>query len=118
MRVFEWFQRVSKTAFFVSVISLQEIRFGIELMSQGRKRDRLETWLTYDLPRHFAGRLLAVDERIADEAGILTAMSKKKGAEAELADALIAATAKVHKLRLATLNREHFERLGVEMVTF
>jgi predicted nucleic acid-binding protein len=37
---------------------------------------------------------------------------------ASLADALIAATAIVHGLSVATLNVKHFEKLGVELVEF
>jgi predicted nucleic acid-binding protein len=46
------------------------------------------------------------------------AAAKMSGHTAETGDVLIAATAIVHGLTLATLNRKHFERLGVDLVTF
>lgn len=55
---------------------------------------------------------------IADLNGHLMADSKKSAHPAEAGDALIAATAKVHGLKVAMLNRKHFERLGVELLGF
>jgi predicted nucleic acid-binding protein len=101
---------------YLSVISLAEIRFGVEEMDQGRKRQNIERWLEQDLRQGFAGRILVVDDRIAEEAGRLTSIGKKVGARPDFADALIAATARVHGLRLATLNWVHFKDLGVELV--
>jgi predicted nucleic acid-binding protein len=62
--------------------------------------------------------ILPITESIADECGRLLAASRKANAEAELGDALIAATARVHGLTVATLNRKHFVNLGVELVEF
>ncbi len=116
--VVRWLSQARSSDLYLCAISLGEIRFGIEEMPRGRKRENFEYWLTRDLREGFAGRILAVDERIAEEAGRLTSMGKKAGAKPELADALIAATARVHGLKVATLNRKHFERLGVELVEF
>ena len=117
-RVVRWTEGIHQSEMFLSVISLEEIGFGIELMLPGRKRDRLEQWLSLDLRAIFSERLLVVSGRVAEEAGRLSARAKRAGAQPELADALIAATAIVHGLKLATLNRKHFERLGVELVKF
>jgi predicted nucleic acid-binding protein len=84
----------------------------------GRKRQLYEDWLTKDIRGNYAQNFLPVDDRIADLAGKLIAHGKLAGAEPEPADALIAATARVHGLKVATLNRKHFERLGVELVDF
>jgi predicted nucleic acid-binding protein len=103
---------------YLSVISLAEIRFGIEELDPGRKRQNLEHWLEHDLRAGFSGRVLDVDGRVAEEAGRLTSVGKKVGATPQFADALIAATALVHGLKLMTLNWKHFEGLGVELVEF
>ena len=116
--VVRWLSRTPSAEMYLSVISLAEIRFGIEEMDPGRKRQNLEYWLEHDVRQGFAGRFFRVDERIAEEAGRITSMGKKAGAWPESADALIAATARVHGLKLATLNRDHFTRLGVELVEF
>lgn len=113
-----WLSRTPSSEMYLSVISLAEIRFGIEEMDPGRKRQNLEHWLEQDVRQGFAGRILAVDDRVAEEAGRLTSIGKKLGARPDFADALIAATARVHGLQVATLNRAHFVGLGVELVEF
>ena len=113
-----WLSRTQASELYLSVISLAEIRFGIEEMDAGRKRRNLEHWLEQDVRRGFAGRILSVDDRIAEEAGRMTSMAKKDGTKPGLADMMIAATARVHGLRVVTLNRKHFEGLGVELVEF
>ena len=115
-RVVRWSSSVPNQSLFLSVISLQEIRFGVEMMPTGRKRERLETWLSVDLRQSFANRLLIVDDRIAELAGKWIAHGKKHGAEPEINDTLIAATAHIHGLRIATLNQKHFARFDVELV--
>lgn len=117
-RVVRWLSKVRESELYVSAISLVEIRTGIDVMPHGRKRRDLELWLSTDLPRSFAGRVLPVDAVVADACGRMLVVSEASGHTSGLADALIAATAKVHGLRVATLNRRHFERLGVELVEF
>jgi predicted nucleic acid-binding protein len=90
-------------------MTIQEVRAGIEAMPQGAKRHLME---------RFSERILPVDSAVADECGRLFVSAKKQGRLPALGDVLIAATVKVHGLTLATLNRKHFERLGVKMVTF
>lgn len=113
-----WLSNAAEADAFLSVITIQELRTGIELLPAGRKRRDLELWLVADIHRGYAGRILPVTEEIADVCGRLIARGKKEAAIPEANDALLAATAIVHGLQLATLNRRHFERLGVELVKF
>ncbi len=101
---------------FLSVVSLLEIRLGIDQMSFGRKRHNLDLWLRADLPRSFADRILPVDTAVADACGKLIDASHKAGHTPKLSDALLAATARIHGLQMATLNRKDFVRLGVDLV--
>ena len=102
----------------ISSVVLQELRFGIELQPEGKRRRELERWLETGVANIFMGRILPVDERVADVSGRLLAATKKAGHHAEMADTLIAATAIVHGLKVATLNRKDFLLLGVELVEF
>ena len=117
-RVVRWLSQQRPGDLYLSTISLLEIRKGIEALPHGRKRERLTSWLREDLRSQYADRLVGVDDRIAEDSGLLIAKGKKAGAEPQVADALIAATARVLGLRLATLNRRHFEKLDVELVEF
>jgi predicted nucleic acid-binding protein len=60
-RVLEWLEAVDEDRLFISVVSIAEIRRGIALLPQGRRRDHLAEWLSRDLPDRFAGRVLAID---------------------------------------------------------
>ena len=51
---------------FISVASFAEIRRGIELMSAGRRRERLGAWLTEELPARFEDRSPGIDQRVAE----------------------------------------------------
>ncbi len=113
-----WWQQQTIFDLYLSVTTLAEIRAGIELLAESKRRRQLESWLERDLPLAFAGRILPVTAEVADQAGRLVAAGRQKGAEPELADALIAATALVHGLRVATLNGKHFQLLGAGLVTF
>ncbi len=101
---------------FLSVITLMEIRAGIEKLNIGsEKRAGLEVWLEQDVQRGFAGRILPVTAEISDAAGRLYAAEKKDARTPAISDLLIAATAKVYGMQIATMNRIHFEPLGIEL---
>ena len=116
--VMRWWKQQNELSLMLSAIVFQELRFGIEMLSPGKKRSRLEEWMEIRLRGEFAGRILPVTVEIAELSGRLIAETKKAAHIAETGDALIAATARVHGLKVATLNRTHFERLDVELVEF
>ena len=95
---------------------MYELRAGTEMLALGKKRLALEYWVDRLVQVDFAGRILPVTATIADRAAVLSIAAKRRGANVELADALIAATAEVHGLSVVTLNRRHFEQLGVRLI--
>jgi toxin FitB len=117
-KVMAWWFRQQAPSMMVSAIVFQELRYGIELLDPGSKRDRLDHWLEVQMRQQFAGRILPVTAEIADQAGRLIGVKKKAGHTADIGDALIAVTAILHGMAVATLNRTHFENLGVELVEF
>jgi len=116
--VAHWWQQSTLSEMGLSVVTVHELRYGIEIAPAGAKRERLQRWMGEFLLPSFADRILPIDLVVADACGRLVARSSRSGHTPELGDALIAATAQVHGLRVATLNRRHFERLGVELVEF
>lgn len=117
-KVMQWLIQLEEASAFLSVVTLQELRTGVQLLPSGRKRRDLEQWLMVDIRRGYAGRILPITEEIADMCGRIIAKGRITGSLPEANDALLAATALVHGLRVATLNRKHFEKLGVELVEF
>jgi toxin FitB len=107
--VVAWLAGADEDQVFLSVVSLAELRRGVELLSPGRRRNRLETWLAEDLIERFEGRVLDVDSPTADAWGQIMARSQKAGQMLAAMDGFFAATAEVHGLTLVTRNTRDFE---------
>lgn len=114
-RVLEWLDGLDEDRSFISVVSIAEIRRGVALMDEGRKREALAEWLTRDLPQRFEQRVLPVDEPVALAWGDLMGLAKRRGRGLSSMDGLIAATAVARQLTLATRNTKDFEGFGVEL---
>ena len=97
---------------FLSVITVSEIRFGVDRLPKGMRRRNLEHWLTWDLPLDFGDRVLLVHDGVAHAAGSLRARVLAAGRPMGVMDAFIAATAEVHGLTLVTRNVKDFEAWG------
>ena len=111
-RVCDWFDAAPPDALFVSVLTLGEIRKGIERLSDGRRRRRIVVWLETELPDWFEGRVLPVDTGVADEWGRLMARPRNIPA----VDGLIAATALQRHLTVVTRNEVDFAATGVDLL--
>jgi len=103
-----WLASITPDELFVSVLSLGEIRRGIELI---RRRDpasarALDRWLT-GLEVHYSDRILPVTPAIADRWGRLS-----PDRPLPVSDGLIAATGIEHKLTIVTRNIDDFARSG------
>ena len=116
--VIRWINDQEEEDLFLSVATLLEIRVGVELTDKGMKRNLLEHWLVDTLPERFDDRIIPVERHVADLTGRIMARSRSEGWAMGSMDALIGATAMVNEMGLATLNRKHFEKLGVELVEF
>ena len=113
--VVEWLSGVDEDAGFLSVVTLAELRRGVQLLATSRRRQRLEKWLDEDLVDRFHERILAVDIIIADAWGRLTARASRAGRKVGAMDGFVAATAEAHGLTLVTRNVRDFEHLGVDL---
>jgi predicted nucleic acid-binding protein len=107
--VLTWLTTVDEDRVYISVVTLTELRYGIERMAAGARRKPLEDWLQRELPLRFDGRILPVDETIADASGRIVARSASVGRPIEAIDAFLAATAEVHRLTLVTRNQSDFQ---------
>jgi len=111
--VIGWLEQVPAEALFVSVLTLGEIRKGIERLADKKRREKLRLWLEHDLPEWFEGRVLSVDLAVADRWGRLLA---EVGRPVPTIDSLLAATALHYELRLVTRNARDFDYPEVEVI--
>jgi predicted nucleic acid-binding protein len=65
-----WVESAHPDALFTSVLSIGEIRKGIELLAPGKKRSELEHWIDRDLNGWFGNNLLPVTKAISNRWGI------------------------------------------------
>jgi toxin FitB len=106
-----WMEAVDDDRVFLSVISLAELRYGVERMPDGKRQRRLAEWLQHELPLRFEGRILPIDDLVADAWGRTVSRSEAAGRPMSAMDAFLAATAEVHSLILITRNLADFPLL-------
>ena len=114
--VVTWLADVDEDRVMLSVATLAELRHGTARLAKGRRRDRLEQWLTDGLPARFEGRILDIDRAVADAWGMLMARSEDAGRSMSAMDALFAATAHCHSLTLVTRYTDDFAALDVMLL--
>ena len=77
-KVLAWLDTIDEDRAFISVASIAELRRGIALMAEGRRRAALASWLADDLPARFAGRILPIDPAVAERWGDMMAQARQK----------------------------------------
>ena len=107
----KWMELADEDRVYVSVISLAELRYGVERMLAGSRRNRLEQWLQHELPLRFESRILTVDTEVAELWGKIISRSGAAGRPIGVMDAFLAATAEAHQLTLVTRNVSDFSLL-------
>jgi predicted nucleic acid-binding protein len=109
-----WLKTTAEESLFASVLTLAEIRRGIELLPTGKRRAQLEQWQE-DLVASFEARLFPVTKAIADRWAVLSAQTQRKGIALSNIDGLIAATALEHDLTLVTRDVKGFAGVDVPL---
>src|SRR5215470_2321087 len=74
-----WLADVDEGRTFLSVVTITELRYGIERLAAGKRRRRLDEWLREDLLLRFEGRVIPLDIPVADACGRLVARSEASG---------------------------------------
>lgn len=107
--VITWLADADEDRIFLSVVTIVELRYGIEKLPAGARKNRLLEWIEQELPIRFEGRMLEIDPFTADLCGKLIAYSEAIGRRMEIMDAFIAATAQLHNCTVVTRNVSHFK---------
>jgi predicted nucleic acid-binding protein len=113
-KVVHWFSQRPAGTLYLSVLTLGEIRKGIEALPDPARRLTLLDWLQTELPAFFSGRILPIDAAVADRWGRMVAQA---GRPVPAIDSLLAATAMQHGLILVTRNLRDVQDLGVQVLS-
>jgi predicted nucleic acid-binding protein len=111
--VVDWFSKRPATTFYLSVLTLGEVRKGIAGLSESNRKTALLDWFETELPIFFAGRILMIDADVADRWGKMIAAA---GRPLPSIDGLIGATAAFHGITLVTRNTKNFSDMGLELI--
>lgn len=114
--VVKWLSEAEEDATFISVITLAELRNGIERLPPSSRRQRLNAWLVEDILIRFETRILPIEIGVADAWGRMTARRTAVGRPIGVMDGLVAATAAYHGLALVSRNTIDFRGLGLRLI--
>ncbi len=111
----EWFNACDERLLYLSSITLGELRFGIDLLKDGKHKNDLLTWYAR-LCLNYQGHIVFPSLEICERWGALRAERKRIGQPLAMADGLIAATALHESMALVTRNTKDFQKLGLELI--
>jgi predicted nucleic acid-binding protein len=111
-KVLDWLIR-NESEVAIDPIVLGEIRFGILLLSKGKRRNRLERWFNQGIGKIFC---LPWEAKTGLRWAELLADLRKAGKSMPIKDSLIAATALTHDLIVVTRNTNDFKKAGVRVL--
>ena len=96
----------------LSTVVLHELEYGLGLLPAGKRRDELSSIIA-NLVAEYGDRIIPLERAEAQAAAELRVAAKNSGKVLHLGDALIAGTAKMHALTIASRNITDFDGLGV-----
>jgi tRNA(fMet)-specific endonuclease VapC len=115
-QVIAWIDGIDDQLVYLSVITIGEIKRGIEKLPNSRRKRRLNQWLNEELLIRFDDKILSIDIPVMVTWGKLIAKLESRGRMLPAVDSLIAATALHHGLHLVTRNEEDFDRSDVMVI--
>lgn len=114
--VVAWLDELPPASVWTTSITVFEVRMGLELLAEGRRRRRLEEAFRAMLEEDFEGRIAVFDRSSAEAAARVAAERRQAGRPVDFRDVEIAGIALARKAALATGNVRHFEGLGLDLV--
>jgi len=114
-RVLTWVREHEESDLYTSAITLAEIRYGIERLADGRRKQALSA-VADDVFGRFAEQVLPFDARAALRYAAIVSRRERDGPPIDGFDAQIASICQQHSATLATRNVADFEHTGIELI--
>jgi predicted nucleic acid-binding protein len=111
-----WVNGLPEKSVWITSVTIFEIRFGLERLAVGRRRQQLEDAFDAVLGADLQNRVLDFDVPAANAAGKIAAELQRGGRSTEIRDVQIAGIASSRKATLATRNTRHFEGIKLAIV--
>ncbi len=118
-KVLDYIKSLDENDIYLSVITIGEIRFGIEKLNkeyQSKRIKILSDWLNNDLMQRFDGRIVDIDKEIMLKWGEINGQLQKIGRPIPIVDSLIASSCLTKGLTLITRNTKDFYNFDIKMI--
>lgn len=115
-KVVEWLDRLDPNTIYLTVITIGEIRKGIEKLPPSKRRDTAKEWLEADLLLRFQGRILEITTEVMLLWGELAGRLENEGRPITAIDSIIAAIAIQGNYCLVTRNEHDFQHTRVRII--
>ena len=114
--VVDYILTLDENDLYLSVITLGEIKAGIEKLDNGNKKEKLLHWLENDLLNRFQNRIVDIDTEVMLRWGAINHRLKQLGKPLPIMDSLIGATSEIKDFILITRNEKDFKNLNIKVV--
>ena len=115
-RVVDYILTLDESSLFLSVITIGEIKAGIEKLDNGKKKENLLNWLEYDLLSRFENRIISINLDVMMQLGEINQQLRKIGTPLPIMDSLIGATCKALDITLITRNEKDFKNINIPII--
>ena len=115
-KVINWIDSIDPDSAYLSVITIGEIRKGIEKLPDSRRKTTLHSWLIEELLARFSGKILPIDTEVVLMWGRLIGSLESDGKKMAAIDSLLAATALYNHCSLVTRNEADFKHTGIAII--
>lgn len=115
-RVMDWIDAQAIETLYLSAITVAELRFGVAVLPDGKRKDVLRTRLEQEVLPLFADRVLPFDLTASESFAALMAEARATGKAIDKADGFIAAIAASRSLAVATRDAAPFVAAGIAVI--
>jgi predicted nucleic acid-binding protein len=114
-KVVGWLDRQPRSSLWTTAITIFEIRLGLQIMPNSKRRDLLSQRFDEVLAR-MNEQIAPFDTEAAQQAASLTASRKMQGRPRDLRDTMIAGIVLARRTSLATRNTAHFDDVAITLI--
>jgi toxin FitB len=115
-RLVRWLDQCQPESMWLTAVTVYELRYGVEALPEGRRREQLDVAINRALSDDFGGRILPLDEAAAAIAASIAVRRRREGRPIEIRDTLIAGIVLSKNAELATRNVRHFSDLDIPLI--
>jgi len=114
--VIDYILALDENDLYLSVITIGEIKAGIEKLDNGSKKEKLLYWLENDLLDRFQNKIIDIDTEVMLQWGAINHRLKQLGKPLPIMDSLIGATSEMKNFILITRNEKDFKNLNIKVI--